>query len=263
MKTGKLMGRTAVAMLSVGFFLTFAVSMMAQVQSETTTTTGPSTREVNVQRGEVVYVSGNDLIVKAENGQIIHFANVPESARVTVDGRQLGIHDLKVGMKLERTITTTTTPQLVTKVERVSGTVFHVNPPNSVILRLDNGTNHMYKIPHGQKFNIDGQEVDAWGLKEGMRITATRVTETPETRVAVERHVSGQMPPPPPPAHVPILVAIIRPAPAPAVQEQENEVAEAEPAALPATGSNLPEIGLLGIVLLSLGFGLRKIRNAH
>ena len=63
--------------------------------------------ETTVERGEVVYVSGNDLVVKMDDGQIRNFSDVPESARVTVGGQQLSIHDLKPGMKLERTITTT------------------------------------------------------------------------------------------------------------------------------------------------------------
>jgi len=35
-----------------------------------------------------------------------------------------------------------------------------------------------------QKFNVDGQMVDAWGLKKGMKISATKVVEVPETVVA-------------------------------------------------------------------------------
>ncbi len=261
MKPEQLIGRSIFALLSVGFFLAFMVSMMAQVQSETTTAAGPSTKEVSVERGEVVYVSGNDLIVRGENGQIIHFANVPESARVNVDGQELGIHDLKVGMKLQRTITTTTTPKLITTVESVTGTVFHVTPPNSVILTMENGKNQRFNIPKGQKFDIGGEMVDAWGLKPGMKITATRVTEVPETHVAVEREVTGQMPPPPPPPPaVPILVAIIRPAPAPT---PEPAVAEEATESLPKTGSYLPAIGLLGALMLSLGLGLRTIRAAR
>lgn len=261
MKPRQLIWRPIFTLLSVGFFLAFTTSMAAQVQSETTTTSGPSTKTVSVERGEVVYVSGNDLIVRAENGEILHFPNVPESARVTVDGKKLGIHDLKVGMKLQRTITTTTTPKLITTVETLKGTVFHVNPPGSVILTLENGKNQRFKIPKGQKFNISGEMVDAFGLKPGMKITGTRVTEVPETHVAVERQVTGQMPPPPPPpADVPILVAIVRPSPAPA---PEPAVAEATPESLPKTGSYLPAIGLLGVLMLSLGLGVRTFRSAR
>src|ERR1700758_4202820 len=100
--------------VSVVAVCAFALSMSAQVKTETTTTSGQATQEVTVERGEVVYVSGNDLMVKMEDGSIRHFPNVPESGRVTVGGQKLGVHDLKPGMKLERTLTVTSTPQTVT-----------------------------------------------------------------------------------------------------------------------------------------------------
>jgi LPXTG-motif cell wall-anchored protein len=202
-------------------------------------------------------VEGNDLIVKREDGQIVHIPNVPESARVNVDGKQLGIHELQPGMKLQRTITTTTTPQTVTTVQNVTGTVWHVTPPTSVILRLEDGTNQQFRIPRGQKFNINGRETDARDLRRGMTITATRVVEEPITVVSQNREVTGTMPPPPPapPANVPILIVVSRPVPAPA------EAAEAEPAKLPKTGSIVPSIGLLGILFLGTSFGLTMVRK--
>src|SRR5689334_12428677 len=106
--------------------LSLPAMMMAQVKTEKTTTQGQPSVETKVDRGEVVAVSGNDLIVKMENGQIENFANVPEDTKVTVNGQQLSIHELKPGMKLERTVSTTTTPQTVTTVRTVTGTVFHV-----------------------------------------------------------------------------------------------------------------------------------------
>ena len=82
--------------------IAFAVTMVAQEKSRTEVTQGPASRNVQVERGEVVYVSGNDLVVRMENGEVRHFPNIPESARATVDGKQLSIHELKPGMKLER-----------------------------------------------------------------------------------------------------------------------------------------------------------------
>ena len=208
MRPGKLI-RTPI-LLAVGLFLTFTMSMTAQVQSQTTTSKEPFTRIVEVEKGEVVYVSGNDLILKMEDGEIRHIANVPESARATVDGKEIGIHDVKVGMKLQKTITTTTTPTVITKVETVTGKVFHVTPPTSVILTLEDGTNQEFKIPKDQKFNVDGQMVDAFGLREGMKISATKVTETPETVVTQKTTLTGKMPPPPPPPpDVPILIVLV------------------------------------------------------
>ena len=191
----------------MGLFLTFTVSMMAQVQSQTTTTEGTNVKVVEVERDEVVYVSGHDLILKMEDGEYRHFA-VPDSATATVDGNQIGIHDVKVGMKLQKTISTTTTPTMITKVDTVAGKVFHVTPPLSVILTLEDGTNQEFKIPEGQKFDVDGQMVDAFGLREGMKISATKVTETPETIVTQKAKVTGKMPPPPPP-NVPILIVFV------------------------------------------------------
>jgi hypothetical protein len=94
---------------------------------------------------------------------------------VTVAGKELTVHDLKPGMKLQRTTITSTTPRMITTVKTVTGKVWRVSPPNSVILTLEDGTNQSFNIPKGQKFNVDGQETDAWGLKEGMNISATAV----------------------------------------------------------------------------------------
>jgi hypothetical protein len=190
----------------VGLFLTFTPSLMAQAQSQTTTTAGTATQTVKVERGEVVYVSGNDLILKMENGTCRH-VNVPESATATVDGKQIGIHDVKVGMKLQKTIMTTATPTIITKVETVQGKVFHANPPLSVILTLEDGTNKEFHIPQGQKFQVEGQMVDAFGLRDGMNVSATKVTETPETVVTQEALVTGKMPPPPP-VNIPIVFVL-------------------------------------------------------
>ena len=101
----------------------------AQVQTTTNTTSGATTHEVTVEKGEVVLVSGNDLVVKMEDGSLRDFHDVPESDRVTVDGQELGIHDLKPGMKLQKTLTVVTTPQVITTVQTVTGKVWHVSPP--------------------------------------------------------------------------------------------------------------------------------------
>ena len=90
------------------FCLLFAVGVSAQVKTDTANTSGQPAVETQVERGAVVTVNGNDLIVKMEDGSLRHFANVPESAKVTVDGKELGIHDLKPG-EVGATITTTTT----------------------------------------------------------------------------------------------------------------------------------------------------------
>lgn len=241
--------------------LAFAVSSFAQVQTTTTTTTqGAPTKEVKVEHAEVLLVEGNDLILKMGDGSIRHIPNVPESDQIDVDGQMLGIHDLKPGMKLQRTITVTTTPKVVTTVETVSGKVFHVSPPNSVILRLQDGTNQQFKIPNGQKFTINGKETDAFGLKKGMDVTATRIVEEPINVAEHEYKLTGKMPAPAqaPPADVPVLVVLVMHPPAPT-----EAASDAAPATLPKTASNLPLICLLGLLCLGASFGLRRIRASE
>jgi len=238
--------------------LAFALGVSAQVQTQTDTTAQTPTVATKVEKGEIVFVSGNSVVVKMEDGSLRHFDNVPETARITVDGKQLGVHDLQAGMKVQRTITTTTTPETITTVQSVTGKVWQVNPPLSVILTMDDGKNQQFKIPKGQKFNVNEQTLDAWGLKPGMMISATKVVEVPQTVITQQRKLTGEMPPPPPapPADVPILVVEEVAAPV--------QVAQAAPApALPKTGSQLPLIGLLGLLSLASSLGLRTARKSR
>ncbi len=244
------------ALIAGAVCLASTLNVNAQVDTKTTTTSQAPSVTTQTENGVVVTVSGNDLVVKMADGTIRHFENVPEDAKVTVDGKELGIHDLKPGMKLERTITTTTTPKTIKTVQSVTGTVWSVTPPDSVILSLQGGGNQQFKIPKNQKFNVDGQMVDAFGLKKGMIVTATKVVEVPTTQIAESKTVTGEMPPPPPapPADVPVLVA----------QESTaapTEVAQAAPDKLPQTASPLPLIGLLGLMSLASSLGVfRKKR---
>jgi len=233
-----------------------AIAFTAQAQVQTTTTTaraGASTTQVKIDRGEIVYVSGNSVVIKTDDGMLHHFNNVPESVTITVDGKQLNIHQVQPGMKVERQTITTSTPRTITTVSTVTGTVWHVSPPNSVILTMENGQNQQFKIPNGQKFTVDGQVVDAFGLKKGMRISAQKVVETPEVVVAQEIKRTGIMPTPPPApqADVPILILVVNTAPAP-VQKAAEE--------LPKTGSNLPLLGFIGTLLIGMGLAVKTAR---
>ncbi len=253
--------RTIMRGLLAGGALCVAFSLPAAAQVKTTESTehGTPTKQVTVQRGEVVYVSGNDVVIKMEDGSLRNFSNIPDSTTVTVDGKQLNVHQIKVGMKIEKQTITTSTPRVITKVETVTGKVWHVVPPLSVTLTLEDGTNQTFKIPKGQKFTVDGQQTDAFGLKKGMVVSAQRVTEIPETVVMDEVKRTGNMPPPPPPpkADVPVLIVAAPPAPAPV----EEAKAEPAPAKLPKTASELPLVGLLGALFCGIFLTLTAIRK--
>ena len=257
--------------LAIGMISISAVATsFGQVQTTQTKTTGTAAVQVNVERGEVVTVEGNDLMVKMEDGTIRHFPDIPDSARVTVNGQQLSVHDLKPGMKLQRTITTTTTPRTVTTVQTVTGRVWHVSPPLSVILTMENGQNQSFKIPKDQKFKVNGEMVDAFGLRKGMKVTATKITEAPETIVAQQKTVTGTMPTPPapPPADTPILIVEESPtaAAAPPAVATAPAPAPAETPAVPIetptrTGSYTWLIGLVVVLLLVVWLATRSGRT--
>jgi RNase P/RNase MRP subunit p29 len=258
MKSSQLRSKALLTLVAAGFVCLVTLTMHAQVKTQTHVVHDAATQVVKVDRGEVVVVEGNDLIVKMEDGELRHFPNVPDNVTVKVDGKDLTIHDLKPGMKLERVTVTSTTPRMITTVQTVTGKVWHISPPNSVILTLEDGTNQSFKIPKGQKFTVDGQQLDAWGVKKGMKISATKIVETPETVVSQEVRRTGALPPPPPapPADAPMLIAEAAPAPA--------EVAAAEPAPVvwPKTGRFLPLIGLLGLLSSGASFGIKMLRRS-
>jgi hypothetical protein len=283
MKLGASWIKTGLSLATGTLGLAFAVQTGAQVQTTTKTTTGESSYKVTVNRGEVYAVDGNDLVVKMEDGTFRHFPNVPESARATIDGKQLDIHDLKPGMKLQRTITTTTTPMIVTTIQTVTGKVWHVNPPRSVILTLEDNTNQEFKIPKDQKFNVDGQMVDAFALRKGMKVSATKIVEVPSVVSSEQQSVTGTTPhaapapqkgeataaapkevatkpqqvtgtvPPSPEPDAPLLVAEGEPTPAPA--EAETPAAPAEPT--PKKPNYLLWVGL-AVLLVVILFVVRR-----
>jgi len=251
-------GLLAVGALCIAFTLTAS----GQVQTNTSTAVaGDATKSIKVERGTVVYVSGNSCVIKAEDGTLRHFDNVPESVTVTVDGKQLNIHQIQPGMVIERQTITTSTPRTITTVQTVTGTIWQISPPSMVILTLADGKNQKFTIPKGQKFTVDGQQVDAFSLKKGMKIDAQKIVEQPETLVTQQVKRTGIAPPPPeaPKPDVPMLVVFVPVPQAPA----PVEVAAAEPAPtqLPKTASDLPLIGLLGLLFCGVSLSVAAVRG--
>ena len=255
--------------ITVCFALTQGLD--AQVATTTSATEGKPTYLTNVERGEVVAVAGDDLIVKMADGSIRNIEDVPESARVTVDGKQLGIHDLQPGMKLQRTITTTTTPMIITTVQSVRGKVWAINPPLSIILTLEDGQNQQFKIPKDQKFNVDGKMVDAWAVRKGMTVTATKIVQDPAVVMTQEKTVTGHAAPkvaaeiqPTPPPDGPILIAQGSEVPVPAPTATAEPAAAIEPAAVPEAASHPSTmwlIVLLGLLVLAGAIGWNVVKK--
>jgi LPXTG-motif cell wall-anchored protein len=250
--------------------LVCAAVAVAQVKTTKTEIPGQASNQVTVERGEVVYVVGNDLVVKMENGDIRHFT-VPDDAKAMVNGKELTLKDLKPGMKLERTITTTTAQKTVKTVKTGTGIVVNIVPPLSITLRFEDNTVQSFKIPKDQVFVVDGQKMDAFKVKKGMRITATRIDEVPMTEVSSSKQLTGAVPPPTPQLEGVLLVATNQPKPAPAALDTKVTEPAAAPAATPAeppakklpkTGSMVPLIGLFGILFSGASFAMRLFRRS-
>ena len=237
-----------------------SAGVWAQDVSTTTVQKGPSTHETMVRSGTVVYVSGNELLVRLSDGSTEDFVVSP-SQTFTVDGKQMTIADLKPGTHLTQTITTKTTPRTITTVRTISGKVWHVNAPNTVILTLPDNTNKQYNVPKNQVFMVGGQKETVFQLRKGMMVNATVVTEEPVIEVSQNRNVTGVAPRPQPVAPVPdtVDVLLVESAQQPA-QPTETAAAEPAPKALPKTGSEWPLVGLLGAFSLGAGMLMRRVR---
>jgi hypothetical protein len=229
-------------------------SARAQDTSTSSTTTGQAAVTTEVRSATIVYVSGNDVVAKLDDGTIKHFV-VPDTTTVNVDGKQLTVHDLQPGMTVTRTVTTTTTPKTVQTIRTITGKVWYVNPPHNLILSFPDGTNKQYKVPDGTMFDVNGQKTSIFDVRKGMQISATIVKDSPETVVSSAKTLTGEAAPAPaPPPTPPVVGVLLIEAPASAPQQ----VAQVQ---MPKTASYIPLIGLLGLLFIATSLGLRTLRS--
>jgi len=245
---GKGVGAIVLALVAFG-------TAVAQDSTVTTITHGQPSFDTQVKNAEIVYVEGNDLVLKLENGRVEHLV-VPDSDRFTIDGKQVSVHDLVPGTKLTQTITTTTTPRYVNAVRTIEGKVWHVNAPKSVILTLPDNQNQVFNVPSHAKFTINGQEKTVFDLRKGMKIKATIVTDEEHTLVESNKVAFGQAPQIALPATTGILLFL-------APSEPQVTLASAEQIAdvLPETASFHPLVGLLGLLVVAMSVALGVARR--
>jgi hypothetical protein len=189
----------------------------------------------------VVYVSGNDLVLKASDGKLLNYT-VASGMMFSAEGKQVALADLKPGTKLTKEVSTGFDPEIISGVQVVKGKVFAATPPDVVTLSLADGIKEL-TVPTGTKFMVDGKQVMIEALTANMMVEATVVTTiAPDAKPEVAN------------------------APAPATPAMSGPVLVAKSmgdgaTALPEAGTNLPLYGMLGAVLLALGFGLAMIRK--
>jgi hypothetical protein len=229
----------------------------AQDSTVTTIAHGQPTFDTQVKNAEIVYVEGNDLVLKLENGRVEHLV-VPDSDKFTIDGKEISVHELVPGTKLTQTITTTTTPRYVNSVRTIEGKVWHANAPTSLILTLPDNTNQVFNLPKDAKFTIDGKEKTAFDLRKGMKIKATIITDDEHTVIEQSKVAFGQAPQIATPRTTGVVLFFTP-------SEPQVTLASAEQPAdmLPETGSPLPLVGLMGTLAIAMSLGLWAVRRTR
>src|SRR3977135_1964335 len=155
------------------------VTAVASLAKQTTTTS-------ETKSFEVIWVDGNDLVVRLPEGT--RELTVPDDFRFTVNGQPLSVHELKPGMKGTATITTRTTviPESGTEVK--NGTVMQ-GSGSSIIVRTDEGIKMFSEgelDKRGVKLVKDGRPAQLADFREGGRLSATIIKSKPP-KVMTER----------------------------------------------------------------------------
>jgi hypothetical protein len=174
----------------------FGFSATVLAQETTTTSSQPKsvTRVVTVDTAQVVYVSGDDVVIKNADGRLLLLA-LPSSTAMRVDGKPAALKDLTPGTTLAHVQARTLLESEVTSVTQIDGTIMQVTPPRWVTLRLGDGTIKRYEIPKETTFQVEGKTATAFELRKGMKISATAVTTQGVNTESAKAAVVGQTPP--------------------------------------------------------------------
>jgi hypothetical protein len=185
--------RSAV-LLFVG--VSFGLSSVALAQETTTTTSKPTsvTRVVKIATAQVVYVSGDDVVLKDGDGRLRLLA-LPAGTPLIVDGKPTTLKDLTPGTTLAHVQARTRVESEVTTVTQIDGEVTQVAAPKWVTLRLGDGTIKRYEIPAEATFQVNGTTATAFELKKGMKLSATAVTTGGVSTHTGKAAVVGETPP--------------------------------------------------------------------
>ena len=220
--------------------LAFGPAALAQTPGSTTTESiAQKSRNIS---GVVETVAGNKVVLREADG--LHEYNPPAGFKFQLDGRDVGVDEIKPGMSINAVVTDKVITRQVTLTRIESGTVAQV-APGGIVLKDQNGDlkSYNFKDPAGNDiyFARDGKEVPLRNVKVGDRLSGTFVTTLPPQKISQRSAVAKATEP--------------SAAPEPAV------VAAATPHKLPKTASPLPLIGLLAALSAGIALTLRAARH--
>jgi len=119
----------------------------------------------------VVYVSGNDLLIKATDGRLLNYS-VPAGYQFTIASGKVALKDLKTGVVLTGPVATGSEPLVIGHVVTVKAKVYVARPPDTVTLILSDGSQD-FVVPAGTIFTVNGAAVPLNGLKRNDEVEAT------------------------------------------------------------------------------------------
>ena len=220
--------------------LAFGPAALAQTPGSTTTESiAQKSRNIS---GVVETVAGNKVVLREADG--LHEYNPPAGFKFQLDGRDVGVDEIKPGMSINAVVTDKVITRQVTLTRIESGTVAQV-APGGIVLKDQNGDLKSYnfkdKAGNDIYFVRDGKEVPLRSVKVGDRLSGTFVTTLPPQKISQRSAVAKATEP--------------SAAPEPAV------VAAATPHKLPKTASPLPLIGLLAALSAGIALTLRAARH--
>ena len=206
-----------------------------------TSVTSSTVAQQTVRTGTIQTISGNKVTVKEANG--VREVTVPDGFQFQVNGQDVGVDQLKPGMKVTAVITNQVTTREVTVTKVVQGRVAQVAPGGFVVLdRNHNYVSYDFTDKEGNDIyylDADGQDYPLRDVKVGDSLTGTIVTRFPP-QVVNERIVKASAVEPPPLPPVAVATA---------------------PKALPKTASPLPLVGLLGALSAGIALTFRGVRT--
>ena len=173
--------------------LGMATALHAQATSQTEKIKGEAKVETVKMTGEVVQVSGDWLLAKMQPLGNYSLFHVQPGREFMIDGQAKHIADLKPGTVLTGTIVTKVTPVTVRTTSTLNGTVWWAQG-DYVVLTLENGEQKEYKVPESFKFMVEGKPATVHELKPGMKVSATKIVEEPQTELSTETVITGKAP---------------------------------------------------------------------
>jgi hypothetical protein len=89
----------ALRAISAAAFTPVAAGAYAQDTTSASVRHGEPRYQTTVKNSEIVYLEGNDLVLRLENGRVEHRV-VPSEEKFTIGGKELTVSELRAGTRL-------------------------------------------------------------------------------------------------------------------------------------------------------------------